>query len=435
VFVWLKRILLSLALVLFGVAAAILIIEIGLRIVPAATWKGLISKTPVRHVLFQTDRKIGWVHVPLAQTIWQGTGEYEVEVKINSLGLRDYERPYQKPPGTFRILALGDSLTEGLQVPLEQTFTARLEKCLAGQVNQPVEVINAGVSAYGPGDELLFFTQTGLNYDPDLVLTALYIGNDFEDMIRDIDGNMIQSFGGYQFYLKEGRLEKAWLDWTDPDETVPPLERFLRRTSKLYYLINAPDSTVREQLEEWAEDWWPEADVAPAPAAPPRDLPDYAYDEDIIIFTKNFPENRLVSPPVKTMWALFQASLQQLQAEVAAQQIPLAAVIIPAGPQIHSALYEALVSKKEKQHKGLAGVEWDVSAPDKAISRFLAHQNIPGLDLLADFQDYAQTHPDLLYFPKDGHFNSLGHQITAELTCQWLVENDLLNLSSGQAQK
>jgi hypothetical protein len=136
------------------------------------------------------------------------------------------------------------------------------------------------------------------------------------------------------------------------------------------------------------------------------------------------------------MWALFQASLQQLQAEAAAQHIPLAMVIIPAGPQVHPVLYEALVSKKEKQHKGLGGVEWDISAPNRAISGFLAHQNIPGLDLLAPFQGYAQTHPDLLYFPKDGHFNAQGHQITAELICQWLIENNLLNLSSsGQAQK
>src|SRR4051794_26480600 len=40
-----------------------------------------------------------------------------VDVTINSRGLREAEIPYEKAPGTYRILALGDSLTFGWGVP------------------------------------------------------------------------------------------------------------------------------------------------------------------------------------------------------------------------------------------------------------------------------------------------------------------------------
>jgi hypothetical protein len=53
-------------------------------------------------------------------------GQYQREgtsyVRINSDGLRDREHPKAKPAGTFRIAVLGDSFTEAMHVPMEQTF-------------------------------------------------------------------------------------------------------------------------------------------------------------------------------------------------------------------------------------------------------------------------------------------------------------------------
>ncbi|MBA3965437.1 MAG: hypothetical protein H0X47_06640 [Nitrospirales bacterium] len=51
---------------------------------------------------------------------------------FNSHGFRDYERTYEKPKDTFRILIFGDSYVEALQVPLEESFPALLEQKLNG---------------------------------------------------------------------------------------------------------------------------------------------------------------------------------------------------------------------------------------------------------------------------------------------------------------
>ena len=52
------------------------------------------------------------------------------EVTTNSLGLREGERLRAKPPGTYRIVALGDSITMGWGVSQDMTFPAQLERQL-----------------------------------------------------------------------------------------------------------------------------------------------------------------------------------------------------------------------------------------------------------------------------------------------------------------
>ena len=131
----LKKSLAIVATIIFGLISALLILEIGLWLVPDTMWKGWVSKNPTRYLLFQTDENIGWVHIPNAEANWQGYKEYNVDIKINSLGLRDYERTYAKPPNTFRILVLGDFFTEGMQVDLAQTFPPQLQACPTGRAS------------------------------------------------------------------------------------------------------------------------------------------------------------------------------------------------------------------------------------------------------------------------------------------------------------
>ncbi len=62
----------------------------------------------------------GWQHVPGVK--FQHHGEGRGLVEINAHGFRDRTRPLVKSSGTFRVLVLGDSMTESVQVNLEETF-------------------------------------------------------------------------------------------------------------------------------------------------------------------------------------------------------------------------------------------------------------------------------------------------------------------------
>src|SRR5712664_3686888 len=66
------------------------------------------------------DPVLGWAKRPGAHAVYRRR-EYTVEVTVNSHGLRDVERGYDAPPGTLRLLALGDSFVEGYTVALAQT--------------------------------------------------------------------------------------------------------------------------------------------------------------------------------------------------------------------------------------------------------------------------------------------------------------------------
>jgi lysophospholipase L1-like esterase len=421
-----KIIVVRLAIIIFGIIVGLLIIEIGLRFIPETRWKALIGKSPTRYLLYKTDDDIGWVHLPNAHINFRGNGEYDVDVRINSLGLRDREHTYEKPPDTFRILVLGDSFAEAIQVPVERAFPAQLERCLTERVNQEFEVINTGTSSYGPGDELLFFTHEGVKYDPDLVLVAVFVGNDVKNMGRAVDDSMIQSFGGYEFYLNEGRLQKRWIEWAEPNYEISPLEHFLRRYSTLYYVFRAPDSRVRREINRRIDRWWFES-ISSQPTAKTSNLPAYAYDKNLIIFARGFPDNPIVPQHMKELWELFKAASLELQARVKAHSAQLAVVIIPVDAQVHETIYDKWVLKYVDEY-GWLGTAWDIGAPNKAISHFLVEHDIPMLDLMPNFQAYDETHDDLLYFRDNPHLNETGHQLAADLMCDWLIEDELVPL-------
>jgi len=109
-------------------------------------------------------------------------GEWYMHAKTNSHGLRDREIPFQRTPGVFRILGLGDSMTFGEGAELDEIYLKRLESKLARLF--PVEVINAAVRGWGPDQELAFMSMEGYRYHPDLTLIGFYSANDFSDVLH-----------------------------------------------------------------------------------------------------------------------------------------------------------------------------------------------------------------------------------------------------------
>lgn len=82
-------------------------------------------------------------------TCWFANREFDVELRINSLGVRDDEAALTAP----EIVVLGDSFTMGWGVAQEQAFPHRLAR-LTGR-----RVLNAGVSSYGTARELEMYRR------------------------------------------------------------------------------------------------------------------------------------------------------------------------------------------------------------------------------------------------------------------------------------
>ena len=107
--------------------------------------------------------------------------EFDFEHQHNAEGFRDLDRPQRKPPGAFRIVALGDSFTYGEGAPFAQTWPSRLEELLRAEPGGAgVEVVRLGLPRYYPGAQRLVLEHVGLRYEPDLVLAAV-LPNDVID--------------------------------------------------------------------------------------------------------------------------------------------------------------------------------------------------------------------------------------------------------------
>ena len=102
-------------------------------------------------------------------------------VESNSLGFRGPEITVQKPPGVFRIAALGDSMTDGFFVDNNATFPYLLEQDVQRQ-GWRVQVLNA---AHGGGTINVQFAMLQgyvLALNPDLVVLT-WTPNDIGDLI------------------------------------------------------------------------------------------------------------------------------------------------------------------------------------------------------------------------------------------------------------
>ena len=116
--------------------------------------------------------------------------------RTNSHGQRDLERGLAKPPGTRRILLLGDSVVEGSGLrSLDDTLSRWMER-LAGDPR--VEVLNFGVSGYCTRAEVELLEVKGLAFEPDVVV-VVFVENDFDDFNRQL------------FQLESSTPRPAWV--------------------------------------------------------------------------------------------------------------------------------------------------------------------------------------------------------------------------------
>jgi GDSL-like Lipase/Acylhydrolase len=102
----------------------------------------------------------------------------EVVAVINADGYRGTAVAKEKPPGTLRIAALGDSQTFGIGIGEGASWPAVLEASLQRSLpGTSVEVMNCAVPGYDAEQEAAALESRWLAYAPDLVLLG-YFAND-----------------------------------------------------------------------------------------------------------------------------------------------------------------------------------------------------------------------------------------------------------------
>lgn len=384
-----------LGLVLAGMLAALVVSEVAVRALH-------LQKTE----FFCWAPHRGWGLKPGAAG-WQDH-EGVAWVSINSAGFRGPERSLEKPPGTLQIVTLGDSFTEGEQVPYEQTWSVVLERGLARRIAagdcgagcaraiRRVEVLNMGVNGYGTPQELWTLRDQGWQFSPDIVVLAVFTGNDMRNNSVNLEPNKCRPF----YVYRRGELMPGGPFFDSQWFWFHCMARYETRHSQLLNLLGDSKSAIRARIRKWVS----------GRAGKPKGeagLSDVIYQ-----------------PPVNEVWRdawrVTEGDIELVQQETARHGVPLLVVTMANGIQDHpSPTYRA------------AYMEWvggtDIFYPDHRIAALGERDGFPVLNVAPPLQQYAEAHHIFLHgfkntTPGVGHWNALGHKLTGEVIAQKICE-------------
>ena len=179
------------------------------------------------------DPDLGWRGRPLGGGLYVEKADgIRVHFRYNNLGFRD-EDVLPKADGQFRLMVVGDSFVENLEVLFEDRYPALLEaKCK--QSDPSWDLVTIGSQGYSTAQELRAFRKYRDEVGPDLVLLFFYCGNDFEDNLRP-DFAFLNEEQNLQ--IPENR-ESPWTVW------AKQFQRSLYESSHVVFLL-------KNRLESW----------------------------------------------------------------------------------------------------------------------------------------------------------------------------------------
>jgi hypothetical protein len=93
-------------------------------------------------------------------------------VHTDQFGFRNYQKTVSKPRNVMRILVLGDSYTEALNVADDNIFESLLEKKLSSlqPMGKSIEVVSASSPGWGTDQEWVCLQNEAMKFEPDCVL-------------------------------------------------------------------------------------------------------------------------------------------------------------------------------------------------------------------------------------------------------------------------
>ena len=124
-------------------------------------------------------------------------------VRENTLGLRGYLPPLEKPPGTFRIVAIGDSTTYGKGIERESDrWPELLAQILSKRPGVRVDAINLSYPAWNTVEERQALLENGFKFHPDIVILG-YNYNDPENAMQRLESTGRARGPGWILFLRE----------------------------------------------------------------------------------------------------------------------------------------------------------------------------------------------------------------------------------------
>ena len=324
----------------------------------------LILKRPD---IWQPVDTLGWVHRPDVNTTIN-TGEGTVRLVTDRDGYR--VGPAGRVDGKKRILLLGDSFMEALQVEYEQSLAGLLEARLTQRLGEPVAVRNTGVGGWDPPQYLVAGRRALARERFDLVLVAVYLGN-------DVVPRRIERFA------PRAPVEVHALRWPRHfnaseliDAVLYPINDFFEVRSQLFIFVKTRAEALRARLGLTAEE---------------------------------FPIDLLRREAGSPRWSVTGEICRDIRESAAAHGVPVLFVLVPAPYQVDSVDF----SQALREFKIDPGAV-DLDQPDHLLAEAMRPYRLTLLDALPEFRRGAKA-GGRLYGSVDRHLSPEGHDVLERL--------------------
>jgi hypothetical protein len=402
----LKNLGVNLGLTLSGLFMGVIIGEIGLRVASIEGYQKIGDFVDSAPTGFHTaDPNLGWKLKPGVSGEWKGEGASFVQV--NSEGLRDREHTKAKPPNTLRVAVLGDSFTEAIQLPVEQTFWSKLERklgnCAAVKGRKNVEVINFGVQGYGTAQSLIMLRKKVWDYNPDIVVLAFFIGN---DVINNSPKLEYDRYRPFFVYNASGKLVA--------DMSFRKLAPIDRNQNAVSFVDRLPGWLVNNSR------------ILQVVKKANLDMKKRQLSKDFTALSaKNFKEPE--DAVWQDAWRVTEGLILMMRNEVVQKNADFLVVTIGDPVQVDR---DPAKRKKFMQENKIQNLFY----PDRRIEKFGYTNGFRVLGLAEQFQGYTEkfqvcTHGFDNSVPCGGHWNELGHRLASikinQNLCQQLKQSQL----------
>jgi len=367
------------ALVLVGLLVPLILGELVLRVA------GAVFPGDYQTVSFaEAHPEFGRRNKPGAG--WKKTSEFTSWIEVNSKGLRGAEIDYPKPPGEYRILVTGDSFTFAEQVNQQETFTQRLEDRLnAERGDRHYRVLNAGSNGWATANEAVYLTKEGVRFTPDVVVVALYLGNDVSDNFSRVA--TVQN------------AVEADLALRGADAFEGP--RRLLRKSELYTVF---ESGVLAKLPWWQDN----GGGSQGDRKAPRTLAE-----------------------AEEAWTITEQLLDRMRDVSESKGARFVVMVVPSATAVAQRGGAGVKETDEDDEDADSDEKPGFEDPHGTLAQLTGRANLTTLDLLSPLRRADSRIKERLYYRQNAHWTAAGHDVAADALYDFLIERGLL--AGGQA--
>ena len=391
--------------VLFGLTMAVVLAELGMRVVSR-------FHAPVRYLVTAGDAPEQPVFPTLEAYLASRPDVVPhrdfLNYWNNAFGLNDVEFVAPKPRGRFRIMALGDSFTYG-SAPYPDAVMTRVEEALRARcAGMDLDLLNFGIGGTGVWGYKLLFELAGPTFDPDLVVVNLYLGNDGPDLFA-----RPRSFRRVPSSLRKSYLARYVVNVV---RVATGVDRHVVAEGVSLPRWSPPPHARGGEIVDASAPLRPDDRQLTGPIYTQERFPGIMWDE----------YRRFARPPwapsTERTWAPTLAILDLLRHQAARQGSRMVIALYPSVLQVYPEARDQLqeVLRGRPEVTGLAKLDVDPLRPNRIVLEYCRATELACYDTTADLVAAGRQSTEPLYKALDTHWTVRGNHVVAAAQAGWL---------------